>query len=284
MDTPRSPRCEEEAIAAFDGHHGHNNIRRSNDEKKEALLRHANPWNSSARNLASPKLKVGDIAPNSKIVTLVEDEKKKKTVEQQQVTMKYKATSNLHSILQKDSRPTVLVFGSITCPSFRSLFLKEIVDVISEQKGAVRLVVVYLAEAYPKDGEFAHMARHHRSKSNGGGGGGDATKPEEGDSLAATVPTHMTIEDRIAAAQLLLKLYDPQHIEELVVDTMDDDTDKQYHAQPSRVYVIENEKIVYLSEQGPYRISPSSLQAFLWERQQQSNTSQRATVIEEPEE
>jgi hypothetical protein len=48
--------------------------------------------------------------------------------------------------------PVVVVFGSITCPPFRSMFLKEIDEIVEEQKGKVKLVVVYLAEAHPKDG------------------------------------------------------------------------------------------------------------------------------------
>ena len=167
----------------------------------------------------------------------------------------------------------------MTCPSFRSLFLKEIVDIVQEQKGAVRLVVVYLAEAYPKDGDW-----HHHNHN------GMQQQQQQQDTVSADdIHTHKTIEERVAAAQLVLKLYDPQHIEELVVDTMDDDTDKHYHAQPSRIYVIDGKQnIVYLSDStgakgpNPFRISPSSLQAFLWEYQ--SNNATKSTKIEDDEE
>jgi hypothetical protein len=110
-----------------------------------------------------------------------------------------------------------------------------------------------LAEAHPKDGDW-HL--HHHDDDNG---------DEEQQEVA--VHTHaIMLEERISAAQLLRKLYDPEHyLEELVVDTMDNDTDQKYDAQPSRVYVIHDKTIAYQSEVGPFDLSPSSLQAFLWQ-------------------
>jgi hypothetical protein len=95
-----------------------------------------------------PKLKVGDTAPNSKVITLLEEQPD----EQTRMTTTPEETTTLHSLLDKDPHPAVLVFGSITCPSFRSLLLKEIVEIIQEQKGAVRLLVVYLLGRSPSQG------------------------------------------------------------------------------------------------------------------------------------
>jgi hypothetical protein len=231
---------EEEAFAAFEGHIDNHDI------SKEDLMK-LRPWHSTPWKAHKCKISVGDLAPDSNVVTLEGYE------------------TNLHSILypqerkekkeddgEEDgtattpTRPVVLLFGSITCPPFRSMFLKEICDSIRDLKGKVRLLVVYLAEAHPKDGWHLKVNDEH--------------------DLA--VRQHETIEQRIASAKQLLKLYPDDLLleeESLVTDSIDNDADQHYEAQSSRIYVIHDKKIAYQSEVGPFQISPSSLQAFLWE-------------------
>jgi hypothetical protein len=235
---------EEESFAAFQGHIDNKDI------SKEDLMRlrpwHTTPWQ---RHPHKSKVSVGYVAPDTQLVTL----------------QGYETT--MHSILEKEEeqRPVVLVFGSITCPPFRSMFLKEICEIVEEHKGAVRLVVVYLAEAHPKDGWHLGVNDKHEE--------------------------HATIDERIASANELVKRFAPEHgLDELVVDSMDNDTDQHYEAQSSRIYVIHEKKIAYQSEVGPFQISPSSLQAFLWEwpvlktSNNKESTTDYAKVEEEEEE
>jgi hypothetical protein len=208
---------EEEAFAAFEGHI------KNKDISKEDLLRlrpwHNTPWHEKPHKC---KVSVGDAAPDTKLVNLDgSDTSVRKVVE--------------------GNKPVVMVFGSITCPPFRSMFLKEIDEIVGEQKGKVKLVVVYLAEAHPKDGW--HLGVNDKQE--------------------VEITAHSTIEDRIASAKKLKEMY--PHIKELVVDSIDNDTDNMYEAQSSRIYVIHDKKIIYQSHVGPFQISPSSLQTFLWE-------------------
>jgi len=48
--------------------------------------------------------------------------------------------------------PTILCFGSVTCPPFRVTFLKQVTSIAAEYAGKVKLVVVYMKEAHPTDG------------------------------------------------------------------------------------------------------------------------------------
>jgi hypothetical protein len=210
---------EEESFAAFEGHVDNKDI------SKEDLMR-LRPWHTMPWHPHKPKVSVGDMAPDTKLVTL------------------QACDTTMLTLLEKDERPVVLVFGSITCPPFRSMFLKEICEIVEEHKGAVRLVVVYLAEAHPKDGWHLGVNDNHE----------------------VVVQEHTTIDERIASANELVKRFAPDNgLEELVVDSMDNDTDQHYEAQSSRIYVIHEKKVAYQSEVGPFQISPSSLQAFLWE-------------------
>ena len=88
---------EEEAWAAFQGHVDNNDI------SKEDLM-NLRPWHSTPWRAHKCKLKVGDVAPASKIVSLDGKE------------------SNLSAIFEKDSRPLVLVFGSILVLRFVTCF------------------------------------------------------------------------------------------------------------------------------------------------------------------
>ena len=200
------------------------------DDKSIGLheLNKARPWHDlPGKKQHVCKLRVGDDAPNSKVVTMDGTE------------------TTLHEILSGSSNkkkiPTVVVFGSLTCPSFRSMYLKEFCEIVAEHKGAVRLVVIYLAEAHPQDG----------------------WQVGQNVSQEVLINTHKTIDDRLAAAKQLLEHH--TEITELLVDSMENNCDADYEAQPSRAYIIHNNKIVYQSNLGPYQISPSSLQAFLWE-------------------
>ena len=202
------------------------------DDKQIGLneLNVARPWHDlPGKKQHVCKLKVGDAAPNSKVVKLDGTE------------------TTLHEILDGSggskikNTPTVLVFGSMTCPSFRSMYVEEFCEMIAEHKGAVRLVFVYLAEAHPQDG----------------------WQVGQNVSQEVLINTHKSVEDRLAAAKQLLEHH--SEIKELLVDSMEDSCDADFEAQPSRAYVIHDNQIVYQSNLGPYQISPSSLQAFLWE-------------------
>jgi hypothetical protein len=207
---------EEEAFAAFQGHVENNDI------SKDDLMR-LRPWHEYPWKTHSCKISLGDAAPDSKVVKLDGSE------------------TSLYPLLEADKRPVVLVFGSITCPPFRSMFLKEICDIVGEQKEKVRLLVVYLAEAHPKDGWHLGVNDKHQ----------------------VVVEEHSTIEKRIASAKALQEMH--PYVKEMVTDSIDNSSDHAYEAQSSRIYVIHENKIAYQSELGPFQISPSSLQIFLWE-------------------
>ena len=96
---------EEESFAAFQGHVNNNDI------SKDDLMR-LRPWHNLPWRHHDCKLKLGDIAPDSKVFHLDGTE------------------TSIHQILEASNRPVVLVFGSITCPPFRNMFLQEICDIV----------------------------------------------------------------------------------------------------------------------------------------------------------
>jgi thiol-disulfide isomerase/thioredoxin len=207
---------EEEAFAAFQGHIEKGDI--SKEELMKCRPWHDLPWKPHHQ----CKLRVGDDAPNSRLAKLDGSD------------------CTMHEFLGGDDKPVVVMFGSITCPACRSMFLKELLDIVGEHKGKVDLKFVYLAEAHPKDGWHIGVNEKHET----------------------VLEQHVTIEQRRSAAKRFSEMYPTI---EIAADTIDNNTDFHYEAQPSRIYVFYDKKIHYQSKLGPFQISPSSLQAFLWE-------------------
>ena len=141
--------------------------------------------------------------------------------------------------------PTILCFGSVTCPPFRVQFLKQVTGIAAEYAGRVKLVIVYMKEAHPTDGWSIGVNNM------------DGTARADAKS----------IEERTAAARKLLELNPANSEAQVLLDSMDNTLATAYEAMSSRLYVIHKQKVVYQGKVGPYELSPNSLQSFLaaWE-------------------
>ncbi|MFM7051997.1 MAG: deiodinase-like protein [Planctomycetota bacterium] len=121
-------------------------------------------------------------------------------------------------------KPTVLVFGSCTCPQFvRST--RATGALYQRYQGRVNFLMVYGREAHPTDGWAI-----------------------EGNRFKVTQPT--TIEERRAAARGFVK--ELGIAMPLVVDTIEGDAERLYDPFPNRVVVIDAEgRIAHIGARGP---------------------------------
>lgn len=74
------------------------------------------------------------------------------------------------------------------------------------------------------------------------------------------VSKHQTLEDRIAAAQILLK-EDP--LCPVVVDQMSNTASAEYGALPERLYVLHKGKVLYKGGMGPWGHKPQEVRLVL---------------------
>ena len=170
------------------------------------------------------KLKVGDPAPDGKVFDMAGAE-----------------TTLLGHV---GDEPAILCFGSVTCPPFRLTFLKQVAKLAAEF-GKVKLVIVYIGEAHPKDGWKIGV--------------------NDMDGTARNKTT--SIDERRSGARQLLGLNPDNTEAQVVIDSMDDTLVQAYEAMSSRLYVIHKQQVVYQGKVGPYELSPNSLKSFLsdWE-------------------
>lgn len=146
-------------------------------------------------------LKVGDLAPPFRLI----DSRSKQEIE-------------LAGF--RDRKPVVLIFGSYTCPMFRSQ-VPALNDLYSKYKDRMAFFMVYIREAHPE--EDGHIP--------------------ENDSIGR-IPAPKDSRERTRLAQTLateLKVAMP-----VLVDNMENGTASGYTAWPHRVFVVdETGKIVY---------------------------------------
>ncbi|KAL8178639.1 UNVERIFIED_CONTAM: Type I iodothyronine deiodinase [Gekko kuhli] len=74
------------------------------------------------------------------------------------------------------------------------------------------------------------------------------------------IKSHRTLQDRIQAAQILLKEHP---LCPVVLDTMENLSSSKYAALPERLYVLQRGKIVYKGGVGPWNYSPQEVREVL---------------------
>lgn len=120
------------------------------------------------------------------------------------------------------NRPLVINFCSWTCPVFRAR-VSQFLNIVREFSDVADFLTVYVEEAHPCDG--------WSFKNN------------------VTIPTHQTLEQRCAAAQVMLDTvaFDCP----VVVDNMDGTTNKAYAGMPIRLYILRGRNVEYAGGIGP---------------------------------
>lgn len=154
------------------------------------------------------KLRVGDEAPDFKLKT-------------KDFTREVELSSF------KGKRPVILIFGSYSCPSFRSQAgLFE--EMVASYKDKAEFFVVYIREA------------------NAAGGAASSINEREG----ITVKDPQDYLQRTEVAKLgcsALNIHTP-----CLVDRIDDAVGEAYSAWPDRIYVVDTDgKIAYVGKPGP---------------------------------
>ena len=66
------------------------------------------------------------------------------------------------------------------------------------------------------------------------------------------IPTHLSLEQRLAASQLVESFISSHDCHSLVVDLMDNQASIAYAALPERLYVVMDGVIIYEGAQGPF--------------------------------
>jgi thiol-disulfide isomerase/thioredoxin len=127
----------------------------------------------------------------------------------------------------KGRKAVVLIFGSYTCPPFRS-YLTELEELYQKYKDRVEFVFIYIREAHPEDGWQIPMNQR--------------------DGVVFKQPT--TLEERSAVATKCvqgMKVSIPT-----VVDSMDNKIGELYAGWPNRLYIIHKDgTIAFKSQSGP---------------------------------
>ena len=113
---------------------------------------------------------------------------------------------------------------SILCSRFKRLCESDLSD-------SADFLVVYIEEAHPAE------KKHYLKQID--------------------IETHKSLDDRISAAENLIKEScddgdDEDFPAPIVVDTMDNEANHAYGALPDRLYIVKDGKIAYVGGQGPY--------------------------------
>ena len=104
-----------------------------------------------------------------------------------------------------------------------------------DYKNLADFATVYISEAHPLDGWATPGNKY-------------------------SIQSHMTLDDRIFAANILIEKKIPCP---LVLDKMDNEAAVLYGAHPERLYIIKDNVIVYSGGLGPSRYSPAEVKAYL---------------------
>ena len=192
------------------------------DKKDSPADREFMKWTNGERD----GLKLGVKAPNGEVVNL-DGEK-----------VMFNSLFN-----KKQNTFTVINFASYTCPHHRKR-IDELHNLMNKwQSENISFLTVYTAEAHPDDGwKLAGQYDADEEYTNDDDFCFDYAK---------------TVEERIYMAKWLIEK--KQFKMQMVVDTMDDKLLKQYNSWPIRLYIIQNDKVVYCGNQGPFGYEPKSV-------------------------
>jgi len=190
------------------------------DKKNSAADREFMRWTEGVRE----GVQVGAPAPNG-IVTTMEGE-----------------TVPLSSFYGENfSSPLVLNFCSYTCPHYRKR-IDELHSLMEKwQDRGVRFLTVYTAEAHPEDGwKIAHQYDS------------DVEYTNEDDFCFNYA---RTIDDRKKMARWLIE---KKHFKmPVVLDSIENGLLTAYNSWPIRLYIVNNGKVLYCGEQGPFGYDPA---------------------------
>jgi len=115
----------------------------------------------------------------------------------------------------------------------------------SEFAANVDVVSIYISEAHPTD-EWVIYGDDYA--------GGET----------ACIRQPRTLRERQSAASRFATRFN-HPTDTLLIDSMDNATNKMYLAEPERLFVIHGGRIVYVGGHGPFFYDPDELQAFLQE-------------------
>lgn len=156
-----------------------------------------------------------------------------------------------HQLLDfsEGNRPLVINFCSWTCPVFRAR-VDQFLSIVGEFSDVADFLTVYVEEAHPCDG--------WAFKNN------------------VTIPKHQTLEQRCAAAQVMLDTvaFDCP----IVVDNMGDTTNKAYAGMPIRLFILKGRNVEYAGGVGPTFYNLNEVKEWLqsYSTTYQKNTRHRA--------
>jgi len=136
----------------------------------------------------------------------------------------------------------VLNFASYSCPHHRKR-IDELKTLIKKWKHDVEFLTIYIAEAHTEDGW--KLTNQYIN---------DAEYTNESDFSFSYAKN---INERKKMAEWLIN---NKHLDmPLVLDTIEDYLLKAYNSWPIRLYIIDESKVVYCGEQGPFGYEPASV-------------------------
>ena len=140
-------------------------------------------------------------------------------------------------------KPLVLNFASYSCPHYRKR-IAELQQLMRKWKPlGVDFLTIYTAEAHAENG-WKLIDQYIN----------DSEYTAEADFC---FPYAKSIEDRKKMAEWLISKKNFEM--SVVLDTIDDNLLKAYNSWPIRLYIINNGKIAFCGDQGPFGYNPSSL-------------------------
>ena len=140
-------------------------------------------------------------------------------------------------------KPLVLNFASYSCPHYRKR-IAELQELMRKWEPlGIEFLTIYTAEAHAENG-WKLVDQYIN----------DSEYTAEADFC---FPYAKNIHDRKEMAEWLIN---KKHFDmPIVLDTIDDNLLKAYNSWPIRLYIIDNRKIAFCGDQGPFGYNPSNL-------------------------
>lgn len=136
-------------------------------------------------------------------------------------------------------KPTVLVFGSLTCDRFRAS-APEVMRLHQDFGDAVNFLFVYVREAHASD-EWVRQVNEY---------------------VGIQIPQPLQLDERVGVAKTCVNRLKVPFT--TVVDGMDDAVSSTYGAWPERLYIIDTDgTIAYMGGVGPAGFLPNEVRAKL---------------------